>query len=119
MPAKYFKTNAHLLLCQHQSCKARGSDLLLLALERALEREKLAYYKAGGSLRLTSSGCLGACGYGPILACYRERNGTLEQAWYENVDFPLAVKVARAAHGETELPPERRYGPDPPEDGQT
>jgi hypothetical protein len=71
MSARYFPTSGHLLLCQHQNCRARGADLLMLALTRALEQEKLLYYKAGGSVRLTGSGCLGACGYGPVLACYR------------------------------------------------
>lgn len=112
MSAKYFKTHGHLLLCQGGSCLARGADLLHLALGRALESEKLAYYKTGGSVRLTKSGCLGACNFGPTLACYRERAGNLEQAWYEGVDFPLARQIAWAVHEGGELPSERRYGPD-------
>ncbi|AFZ66869.1 (2Fe-2S) ferredoxin domain-containing protein [Deinococcus peraridilitoris] len=111
MPAKYFKTNGHLLACGGSSCQQRGADLLYLALQRALDNQKLLYYKTGGSVRLTRSGCLGACSYGPTLACYRERAGQLEQAWYEAVDFPLALRVAQAVHEEAELPQERRYGP--------
>lgn len=111
MPAKYFRTSGHLLLCLNNNCRARGADLLHVALTNALENHKLAYYKTGGSLRFTATGCLGACGYGPILACYRERDGTLEEAWYENVTFGLALKVAKAVHEGEELPNEQRYGP--------
>ena len=132
MPAKYFPTSGHLLLCQHQNCRARGADLLMLALARALEQEKLLYYKAGGSVRLTGSGCLGACGYGAVLACYRSvpasgdaersvpasgdagggpRSETLEQGWYEAVTLPLAVRIARAVHEGSALPDEQKYGP--------
>jgi len=111
LPAKYFRTHAHLLLCMNTNCRSRGADLLHLALSRAFEQEKLAYYKSGGSLRFTTSGCLGACSHGPVLACYRERNGSLEQAWYEHVDYPLAMRVARAAHEQHDLPADRKYGP--------
>ncbi|MBB6098731.1 (2Fe-2S) ferredoxin [Deinobacterium chartae] len=108
---KFFSTRAHLLLCQNANCRKRGADLLHLGLARALEEQRLMYYKAGGSLRYTTSGCLGACSYGPVLALYRQRpDGTgLEQAWYFGVDFPLALEVARAAHAGTALPQERRY----------
>lgn len=111
MPAKYFRTRGHLLLCGHANCRARGADLLHLALTKALEERRLMYYKTGGSVRLTTSGCLGACGYGPILACYRERNGALEEAWYENVGFRLALGVAEAVQNEDDLPDEQKYGP--------
>ena len=112
MPAKYFKTNGHLLVCQGQNCQARGSVLLHKALWNHLERQSLAYYKAGGTVRLTESGCLGACAYGPALCVYRERGGVLEQGWYGAVDFPLARRVAQAVHDGTDLPAEGRYGPE-------
>lgn len=114
MPARYFKTSGHLLLCQGESCLRRGADLLYLGLRRTLEGERLAYYRAGGTVRLTPSGCLGACGFGPTLACYRTRGAVLEQAWYEAVDLPLALCVARAVQQQGELPDERRYGPQDP-----
>lgn len=107
----YFRTTGHLLICQNTNCKARGSDLLYRAVWNALEQEKLAYYKTGGSLRLTESGCLGACSFGPVMACYRTRNGVMEEAWYAAVDVPLAKQVAQAIHDEAELPSEGRYGP--------
>ncbi|WP_027482100.1 (2Fe-2S) ferredoxin domain-containing protein [Deinococcus pimensis] len=112
MPARYFRTAGHLLVCQNGNCRARGADLLMLALTRAMENEKLMYYKAGGSVRLTSSGCLGACSHGPVVACYRERGGALEQGWYEGVTLPLALEIARAVHEGADLPGRQRYGPD-------
>lgn len=110
---KYFKTSGHLLLCQDKSCRMRGADLLYLALQGHLEREKLAYYKQGGTLRLTTSGCLGACQYGPTLCVYRQLAGErgLEEAWYAAVDFPLARRVAQAVHEGQPLPTEGHYGP--------
>ena len=111
MPPTFFATKGHLLLCQGSSCTARGADLLHRALNAALERDRLAYYKTGGSLRLTESGCLGACQFGPVLACYRQHDGQLEEAWYAATDFPLARQVAQAVHDEADLPDDRRYGP--------
>ena len=108
---KYFKTSGHLLLCRGNNCQQRGSVLLQQALWKALERDGLAYYKQGGSVRLTESGCLGACSFGPTLCVYRERGGALEEAWYAAVDFPLARAVAQAVQDGAELPPEHRYGP--------
>ncbi|MVN85836.1 (2Fe-2S) ferredoxin domain-containing protein [Deinococcus sp. HMF7620] len=114
MAPKFFATRAHLLVCQGQSCQGRGSALLYKALWNHLERQSLAYYKKGGSLRLTESGCLGACSYGPTLCVYRPKpaGGGLEEAWYAAVDFPLATRIAGAAHEETPLPEEHRYGPE-------
>ena len=107
----YFRTAGHLLLCQHTNCAARGAKLLYQALWNALEREKLAYFKSGGSLRLTGSGCLGACSYGPVLCVYRQRAAVLEEGWYVAADLLLALRVARAVHAGEELPQERKYGP--------
>ncbi len=113
MPAgpTFFPTRGHLLICQNANCQARGSDLLYRAAQNMLERDKLAYYKTGGSLRLTQSGCLGACQFGPVMACYRSRGGQLEEAWYAAADLPLVRAVAQAMHEEDEWPQERRYGP--------
>lgn len=117
MTARYYRTNGHLLVCQHSNCQSRGSALLFKALWNHLERESLAYYKRGGSLRLTESGCLGACSFGPTLCVYRQRTdvgvNTLEEGWYAAVNFPLAVKIAQAVHDGAELPSEHQYGPDP------
>ena len=113
MPAKFFPTHGHLLLCQNDNCRARGSALLYQALWKRLEQEGLAYYKKGGAVRLTHSGCLGACGFGPVLCVYRRRaDQSLEEGWYGAVDFPLAARIAQAVQEQTELPAEGRYGPD-------
>ena len=114
MPAKYFKTNGHLLVCQGQNCQARGSMLLHKALWNHLEWQALAYYKTGGTVRLTESGCLGACSFGPALCVYRPDPGGagLEEAWYAAVDFPLATRIAQAVQDGAALPTERKYGPE-------
>ncbi|TDE86517.1 (2Fe-2S) ferredoxin domain-containing protein [Deinococcus sp. S9] len=111
MPPKFFPTRGHLLVCQGQNCQARGSALLYKALWNHLERAALAYYKQGGSVRLTESGCLGACSFGPALCVYRHRGGELEEGWYAAADFPLTAKVAQAVHEEAPLPEDRKYGP--------
>ena len=111
MTPTHFKTSGHLLVCQHTNCRARGSDLLYRSLWNALDAQRLAYFKTGGSLRLTESGCLGACSAGPVLCVYRQRAGGLEEGWYAATDFPLALKVARAVHEGAELPEDRKYGP--------
>jgi (2Fe-2S) ferredoxin len=116
MTPLYFKTSGHLLVCQHVNCKARGSDMLYKALWNALDTHKLAYFKTGGSVRLTESGCLGACSYGPVMCVYRRlpdssTQGQLEEGWYNSADLPLALKVAQAVHEGAELPTDRKYGP--------
>lgn len=112
MPPKFFPTRGHLLVCQGPHCQARGSGLLYRALWNHLERSGLAYYKKGGSLRLTESGCLGACSYGPTVCVYRQREGGLEEGWYAATDFPLASRIAQAVHEGVELPAEHKYGPE-------
>ena len=111
MPPKYYPTRGHLLVCQGNSCQARGSALLYQALWKHLEREALAYYKQGGSVRLTTSGCLGACSYGPTLCAYRHGPEGLEEGWYAAMEFPLATRIAQAVHAGAPLPVEHRYGP--------
>ncbi|WP_291426900.1 ferredoxin [Deinococcus sp.] len=113
MPAKFFPTNGHLLICQNSQCLGRGSGLLYRALWNYLERESLAYYKAGGTVRLTESGCLGACSYGPAMCVYRRTAQGLEESWYGAADFPLACAIAQAVQQGGALPSERRYGPEP------
>ncbi len=106
---KFFSTHGHLMLCQNTNCVQRGADHLHRVLTVALEREHLMYYKKGGTLRYTASGCLGACSSGPVLACYRQRDGQLEQGWYYGATLPVALEVARAVHNERDLPLERRF----------
>jgi (2Fe-2S) ferredoxin len=80
-----------------------------------LERRRVAYYKDGGTVRLTESGCLGACSHGPtVVAYYGGPGGALEEAWYVGMDTRRVVALAEALH-RGEAPPEtRRFGPPRP-----
>ncbi|MFN3266395.1 MAG: NAD(P)H-dependent oxidoreductase subunit E [Deinococcales bacterium] len=111
MPSKptFFHTRAHLQICTSNQCSARGSQDLFVSVWKSLEQEKLVYYTQGGNLRLTSSGCLGACHFGPTLACYYQKNGQLEQAWYYGMDYPRTIQLARALHSGLELPQQGRF----------
>ena len=104
MKPKFFDTKAHLMICVSRDCAAQGSRALYGAVWNAFEHEYLAYYKRGGSLRLTESGCLGACQYGPNATCYFKRDGVLHQAWYARQDLPQLMEIARALHADAPLP---------------
>jgi (2Fe-2S) ferredoxin len=104
----YFPTRGHLLLCTGPRCSRVGSQRLFREASDQLERRRLAYYKEGGTVRLSEAGCLGACGHGPTLACYRG-SVQLEQAWYCAADLPLVLRIAEAIQNETPLPDDRRY----------
>jgi (2Fe-2S) ferredoxin len=111
MPTKpiFFQTQAHLQICTSSHCAARGAKPLFQAVWKGLVEEKLAYYSKGGNLRLTSSGCLGACDFGPTVACYFKNGNHLEQAWYHSMDYPQTMRLARALHGSLELPSDGRF----------
>src|SRR6185295_9776508 len=94
----FFPTRAHLLVCTGPDCAERGARELYARCVAALERESLAYYKTGGSVRLTESGCLGACAHGPNAAAYYDagqRDGSLAQAWYAGMDETKLLTLAR------------------------
>ncbi len=100
----FFDTKAHMLICTDPRCAESGSSVLFQAVWQGLETEKLAYYKTGGNLRLSESGCLGACNFGPTVACYFKRNNHLEQAWFANMDYPKTMQLAKALQADLELP---------------
>jgi (2Fe-2S) ferredoxin len=77
----------------------------------ALEARGLAYYKTNGTIRLTESGCLGACDHGPTLACYASTREGLVEGWYDHADLRLVLDVAERAHRGEALPTDRRFGP--------
>lgn len=107
---RLFPTHGHVLVCTGPSCGARGARALFAELWAALERERLAYYTSGGRVRLTESGCLGACAHGPNLAVYRrDAGGALEEAWYAGVDAASARAIAHAVQARTTLPTAGRY----------
>jgi (2Fe-2S) ferredoxin len=68
----------------------------------ALDREKIAYYRTGGSVRLTETGCLGACDLGPTIACYLANSdpasNVLTQTWRVNMTAEKIVGLARSVH---------------------
>lgn len=109
----FFPTRAHLLLCTGPRCSGRGSARLFAEAWRAIEARSLAYYKRGGSIRLTESGCLGQCSRGPTLVAYHgDASGKLAQAWYVDVDLAALLRIAKALH-DGDPPPDdaRRFGP--------
>lgn len=106
----FFPTRAHLLVCTGPDCVARGGRALFARCTSALEQEGLAYYKAGGGVRLTESGCLGACAHGPTVAAYYDRgDGSLAQAWYAGMDEAKLVALARALSERRDPPVEGRF----------
>lgn len=112
----FFATRAHLLLCTGPRCARRGSPRVLESAWRELESRALAYYKRGGSIRLTESGCLGQCSHGPTLVAYHaddqgETTGALRESWYVGVDAPQLVDIAEALHRGGPPPGRGRFGP--------
>ena len=108
----FFETRAHVLLCTGPRCSRAGSKRLLDDTTVALERSGVAYYKDGGSVRLTESGCLGACAYGPTAVAYfGTEAGALSEAWYVGMDQRRLVRLATALHEGAAPPKEGRFDP--------
>ena len=93
-------TAAHLLICVGPRCVANGSAQLFSEIWDALESEQIAYYRTGGSVRLTDSGCLGACELGPTVACYYRGSETaqLTATWRVRMTFDSTLALARSVH---------------------
>jgi (2Fe-2S) ferredoxin len=108
----FFPTRAHVLLCTGPRCARAGSRRVLDLANAELERRRIAYYKDGGTVRLTEAGCLGACSYGPTVAAYHgDAQGGLAEAWYVGMDAAKVVRLAEALHLGEPLPVEGRFGP--------
>lgn len=106
----FFETRAHLLVCTGPKCARRDARRLFDSLWQRLERERIAYY-AGGSVRLTESGCLGACSFGPNVCTYvKVESGSLEEAWYFEQTAESVLEIARSVQRGEPLPRARRYG---------
>jgi (2Fe-2S) ferredoxin len=110
MPPTFFPTRAHVLVCTGPDCTQRGARELHARVTTQLEARKLAYYKAGGSIRLTEAGCLGACAHGPNACAYFDAgDGALRQAWYAGVTAEDVVALAAALHAGEEPPGTKRF----------
>jgi (2Fe-2S) ferredoxin len=100
-PAGLPKTDmaAHLLVCVGPRCSSRGAREAFDEVWDQMDRERLAYYRTGGSVRLTESGCLGACDLGPTVACYQRRPDELiEQKWFVRMSVARIMELARSVH---------------------
>ncbi len=92
-------TSAHLLVCTGPTCASKGARGLFAGVWEALAEERIAYYCTGGSVRLTESGCLGACDYGPTVGAYlAEPDGQFAERFYVRMTLGATVDVARRAH---------------------
>lgn len=98
-------TSAHVLICVGPRCTERGARTIYQEVWAAFEKERLAYYQSGGSVRLSEAGCLGACEFGPTVACYSStglRNETggelLTQTWRVDMTTDRIVDLARSIH---------------------
>jgi (2Fe-2S) ferredoxin len=108
----FFQTRGHLLVCTGPRCASRSAAKLLAEAWSTLEARQLAYYKAGGTVRLTASGCQGACEHGPnAIVYFTDASGTLQESWYAGVDLARLLAIAEAVHEGRPLPEEARYGP--------
>jgi (2Fe-2S) ferredoxin len=108
----FYPTRAHLLLCTGPRCARAGSAAVFRDGWEELERRSLAYYKRGGSIRLTEAGCLGVCSHGPTLVAYHgDPRGGLAEAWYVGVGKTELVEIAEALHDGQEPPERGRFGP--------
>jgi len=106
----FFATRAHVLLCTGPRCSMAGSRQLLAEATTELERRRVAYYRDGGTVRLTETGCLGACAFGPTVAAYYAgSDGKITEAWYVRMDREKVVALAEALHRGESPPEEGRF----------
>ncbi len=72
--SKLKKVTAHLLVCEHKTCKGRGGKAVVKELKRALKEHDLRE-----RVMLTKVKCLDLCGRGPVVVVYPEG------VWYGGV----------------------------------
>lgn len=113
----FFATRAHVLACTGPSCAERGGRAVFEATWAAMEARRLAYY-AGGSVRLTETGCQGACNHGPnAIAYHAAPGGGLAEAWYAGMTRERLIGLVEALDRGDALPEEGRYDPGRRRDG--
>jgi (2Fe-2S) ferredoxin len=78
---------------------------------KTLEAKKVAYYRDGGTVRLTESGCQGACGHGPnAIVYFVDASGTMREGYYTGLDAERLIAIATAVHEQRDPGPANRYG---------
>lgn len=108
----FFSTRAHVLVCTGPSCSRRGARELFARTWDEMERRRLAYHRAGGTVRLTESGCQGACDHGPnAIAYFGSADGGLSEAWYAGLDDDALLRIVEALHHGETPPAGGRYDP--------
>lgn len=107
----FFETRAHVLACTGPTCAQRGGRAVFEATWDAMETRGLAYYTTGGSVRLSETGCQGACSHGPnAIAYYGAPDGRgLAEAWYAGMTQERLLALVEALHAGRPLPTEGRY----------
>ena len=107
----FFSTRAHVLVCTGPRCAQRGARALFRDAWQEGEATGRAYYVEGGTVRLTESGCQGACDHGPnAIAYYGAPSGAgLAEAWFHGLDRARLLELVTALHEGRALPPKGRY----------
>jgi NADH:ubiquinone oxidoreductase subunit E len=107
----FFETRAHVLVCTSVNCSRAGARRVFEATWRALEERKVAYYRDGGTVRLTESGCQGACGHGPnAIVYFVDASGVMREGYYAGLDAARLLEIAEAVHEGRDPGPANRYG---------
>ena len=107
----FFETRAHVLVCTSVNCARAGARRVFEATWKALEERKVAYYRDGGTVRLTESGCQGACGHGPnAIVYFVDAGGALREGFYAGLDATRLLEIAEAVHAGRDPGPANRYG---------
>jgi (2Fe-2S) ferredoxin len=91
----------HAMMCVDGRCAAKGSEVLHARIWDALEQERLAYYRSGGTVRFTASSCLGSCDFGPTLAIYTtQTTGHVDASWHHEMSESSILRLLRSLHAE-------------------
>lgn len=107
----FFQTRAHVLVCTGPNCARVGARELFARTWKTIEDRKVAYYRDGGTVRLTESGCQGACGHGPnAIVYFVDASGVMREGYYAGLDAARLLEIAEAVHECRDPGPAQRYG---------
>lgn len=87
------KTNAHVLVCVHKTCRKQGGKAALKELKNALKEHDLR-----GSVLVTKVKCLDQCGRGPVMVVYPDG------VWYGGADKQSVREIVSEHLGEGRTP---------------